>query len=476
MKGIGLIFSVLLFTLPLLAGKQVPEKENLEIHRHVYTRFYLREANFRLYVRTVAASKKNNPVRIRIQDNIPQDLKLVRGNNIWEGKIDPGKDSYDAGYSGYELLIPSKKGKKYIIKSAVVILKDNGKTVQCFTKEDTVIFGRGISDIWDRYDFYVNIPADFYLENEMKDKHFLTFTGYPFDPRWIFIWWKDVKNEKINGKLVANRRVEIGKKLYNDERDKISEILPCGFLNYKAFKVKGKWKNPTFDTEGVFETIGFVDTVQNRLYLIDMLTFGCDKSRLVKLEKAAWTFKPKVATSYSITINPEENSKTLRVDGLFSFALPIYYVAQYDEGVDCGAENFVRFIVPNPFRLIFIYWEDHSVVQKPDLLISKRARLVDQYYHNDRIISWKAENVNFRGIKSIKLRGRWENPNFKLNGCFETYCFNCTEKNKFVMIDLVVCNPREKVEEPYLEELRNIITGKAFPNPDKSGFLLYKGR
>ncbi len=31
------------------------------------------------------------------------------------------------------------------------------------------------------------------------------------------------------------------------------------------------------------------------------------------------------------------------------------------------------------------------------------------------------------------------------------------------MIDLVVCNPKEKVEEPYIEELRNVI---------KKGFIL----
>jgi len=295
MKYFGLFTSVLFSTLALLAsgGINKPRVENVGIHRYIQIRFYPRNIEYRLHIITVVTNKGEVVIRGRVEDNIPYYLKLVRGENIWEGEIPPGKDSYDAGYKGYELLIPPEKGKKYIIQPAKVILKDKETIINKYTDPDTVIFDKDISDFWSRYDFYMGVPKDFHLEKEMREEHFLTFTGYPFDPRWIFIWWKDVKDTKIDGKTIADLRVKIGKELYDQEEDEVVEILPCKFIDYKAFQVKGNWKNPKFKTEGIFETYGFVDANQGRLYLIDIITFGYNRVPLNELKKAIRTFRLK---------------------------------------------------------------------------------------------------------------------------------------------------------------------------------------
>lgn len=295
MKYIVLIFPALFLALSISANNNLKQSKEacMKIHRYIQIRFHPNGANYRLHIITVVTNKRKKAVHVKIEDNIPSQLKLVRGRNIWEGTIYPEKDSYDAGYCGYELLISPQKGEKYIISPARVLSKiEKNVIIQC-TPLDTVIFDREISDFWGQYDFYMNIPVGFHLEKEMRDKHFLTFTGYPFDPRWIFIWWTDTEKTDIDGKMVADFRVKIGMELYDQEEDEVSEILPCNFLNYKAFKVKGNWKNPRFRTEGIFATYGFIDNVQKRLYLIDIITFGYDGSRLNELEKAIRTFQIK---------------------------------------------------------------------------------------------------------------------------------------------------------------------------------------
>jgi hypothetical protein len=181
----------------------------------------------------------------------------------------------------------------YTIQPAEVVLKCKETIITKYTDPDTVIFDKEVSDLWCRYDFYMGVPRNFHLEKEIREKHFLTFTGYPFDPRWIFIWWKDAKDTKIDGKTIADQRVKIGKELYDQEEDEVVEISPYKFIDYNAFKVKGNWKNPKFKTEGIFETYGFIDANQGRLYLIDIITFGYNRVHLNELKKAVRTFQLK---------------------------------------------------------------------------------------------------------------------------------------------------------------------------------------
>jgi len=79
------------------------------IHQYTQIRFYPEDIEYRLHIISVVTNKRQVPIRGIIEDNISFHLKLVRGGNIWEGEIYPVKDSYDSGYKGYELLIPSEK-------------------------------------------------------------------------------------------------------------------------------------------------------------------------------------------------------------------------------------------------------------------------------------------------------------------------------------------------------------------------------
>jgi len=153
------------------------------------------------------------------------------------------------------------------------------------------------------YSWMIRVPSDFRLEIQSAKDRFVMFRRN-IPPRWFAIYWLEANDPNVITKqwCIAKRN-EIGKKFFEGElveQDyddvKAEEVI---FLNRRALKLKGLWKNADEKTDpagGPFRLYCFFDEPTERIYFIDMHLFypGFKKRKLHylrQMEIVANTFK-----------------------------------------------------------------------------------------------------------------------------------------------------------------------------------------
>jgi len=147
----------------------------------------------------------------------------------------------------------------------------------------------------DQFGFSVELPTGFYWKGEDSIKTFVNLVRqFPF--RLISIGWKDKEVQKTSFERMLQMRDSIAS-LYLD-KDIIDRNMTKGmdveFLERKAYKIEGIWKNDEKVMGGPFRTYFFNDSAQKRFYVIDIHVYAPGRKKwfyLKELEAVASTFQ-----------------------------------------------------------------------------------------------------------------------------------------------------------------------------------------
>lgn len=162
------------------------------------------------------------------------------------------------------------------------------------------------------YGWMIRVPVDYKLEVQSAGDRFVMFHR-PYPLRWLSVFWIEATDPGlITRDWCITKRNEIGARFYENELveeqfETVSaeEVI---FLNRRAFKLKGLWKNEEKVAGGPFRMYCFYDEPTERIYFIDMHLFSPDlkKSKLHyfrQMEIIANTFRT------NLEIKPEEVEK-----------------------------------------------------------------------------------------------------------------------------------------------------------------------
>lgn len=148
-------------------------------------------------------------------------------------------------------------------------------------------------------------------------------------------------------------------------------------------------------------------------------------------------------------LDGEQKKKQEEMMRLFgsSFRIPLGYKISVKE------RNIVSFIRHYPDRLFTLYYELNGKIRDP---IKLRDSLWTIYFEGDSVLKnyTTIDTVEFLGVKSIRIRGVWQNYEKVMGGPFVSYLF--TKNNVLYFIDGHLFSPQFK-KWPYLDELQIIL-------------------
>lgn len=150
------------------------------------------------------------------------------------------------------------------------------------------------------YGWMIRVPLDFKIEVQSAGDRFVMFQRQ-LPLRWFAVYWVEATDPQIITKdwCIAKRN-EIGKKFYeNEDVEQVYEEVIAEeviFLNRRALKLKGLWKNDEKVAGGPFRMYCFFDEPTERIYFIDMHLFSPDLKKrkmhyLRQMDIIAKTFK-----------------------------------------------------------------------------------------------------------------------------------------------------------------------------------------
>lgn len=120
-------------------------------------------------------------------------------------------------------------------------------------------------------------------------------------------------------------------------------------------------------------------------------------------------------------------------------------------------ESFLFFHVHFPDRSIFFYKEPISQDITRLSALEKRDLLTEKYYNGDYVLSdlVNSENIEFKDLKGIKLKGVWQNDSLIAGGPFISYFL--TDGDTLYIIDGVLFNPGKRKSDHFtmLEVIMN---------------------
>lgn len=128
------------------------------------------------------------------------------------------------------------------------------------------------------YGWKIRVPIDFRLETQSaKDRFVMFHRKVPL--RWLSIFWIEATDPSVITKewCIAKRN-EIGKLFFENEViEEVYEPVIADdviFLNRRALKLKGLWKDDAKVAGGPFRMYCFFDQPTERIYFIDMHVFA----------------------------------------------------------------------------------------------------------------------------------------------------------------------------------------------------------
>jgi len=120
-------------------------------------------------------------------------------------------------------------------------------------------------------------------------------------------------------------------------------------------------------------------------------------------------------------------------------------------------ENFIFFHTHFPDRSIFFYKESVSQGLSKILAIEKRDALTAKYYNGDYILNdmVSSEEIEFKDMKGLKLKGVWQNDSLVAGGPFISYFL--IDEDTLYVIDAVLFNPGKRKSDYFttLEVIMN---------------------
>ncbi len=148
-------------------------------------------------------------------------------------------------------------------------------------------------------------------------------------------------------------------------------------------------------------------------------------------------------------IDGEQKKKQEEMMKLYgaSFRIPLGYKISVKE------RNIISYIRHYPDRLFTLYFELNGKIRDP---VKFRDSLFTIYFEADSVLKSHTtiDTVEFLGIRSLRIRGVWQNYGKVMGGPFVSYMF--VKNNILYFIDGHLFSPQFK-KWPYLEELQIIL-------------------
>lgn len=106
--------------------------------------------------------------------------------------------------------------------------------------------------------------------------------------------------------------------------------------------------------------------------------------------------------------------------------------------------NFIFLHTHFPDRVIFFYKEPHTAELSRDYALSKRDSLTRVYYEGDYVLRdlTDTEEIEFKNMKGIRLRGVWQNDSLVAGGPFLSYFLR--KNDTLYILDGLLFNPGER--------------------------------
>ncbi len=107
-------------------------------------------------------------------------------------------------------------------------------------------------------------------------------------------------------------------------------------------------------------------------------------------------------------------------------------------------DNFIFVHTHFPDRVIFFYKEPYTAELSRDYALSKRDSLTRAYYKGDYILRdlTRTEEIEFKNMKGIRLRGVWQNDSLVAGGPFLSYFLK--KNDTLYVLDGLLFNPGER--------------------------------
>jgi hypothetical protein len=137
------------------------------------------------------------------------------------------------------------------------------------------------------FPFTMRIQHDYFIANEDLEKNFVWIRRMDPD-RSILVHWLP-----YDSSIILNSRWMI------DERNRLAKITLSGdviveeetkayatrFKNWKAIKLEGTWRNDSLVVGGPFKNFTFIDSLTNRIYMIDYYVQAIGKRKVLFLDQ-----------------------------------------------------------------------------------------------------------------------------------------------------------------------------------------------
>jgi hypothetical protein len=127
-------------------------------------------------------------------------------------------------------------------------------------------------------------------------------------------------------------------------------------------------------------------------------------------------------------------------------------------------ENFLFLHTHFPDRNIFVYKEKNKEELTDSLVINKRDDLTKKYYNGDYILKelTKAEKIEFKNMKGVRLKGIWQNDSLVAGGPFISYFLQ--DNDTLFIVDGLLFYPGERKSD-YLAQIEVIMNSFTIIHP-----------
>jgi hypothetical protein len=130
----------------------------------------------------------------------------------------------------------------------------------------------------EKYDWMVAVPDDYIIFKENPDSNFVMLRRY-LPERWLFVHWIDTYDPSvINTRWCIDKRNEIGVNFYEGDQIEEKFVQPdtaiVNFLDRRALKISGLWRNDEKQAGGPFRNYCFYDEKSRRIYMLDYALFS----------------------------------------------------------------------------------------------------------------------------------------------------------------------------------------------------------
>ncbi|GAB4371891.1 MAG: hypothetical protein Kow0042_14880 [Calditrichia bacterium] len=151
--------------------------------------------------------------------------------------------------------------------------------------------------IRDHFPFSLRIQHDYFIADENFQENYLWIRRlYP--DRSILIHWEPLPaNFELKPQWIIEQRNRLAEMVFEGDivvQDE-TRSFPTKFNKWSAIRLEGTWKNEKYLIGGPFRTVAFIDSVRNRIYMLDFYVQAVGKRKkpfLDQLDIIIHTFSP----------------------------------------------------------------------------------------------------------------------------------------------------------------------------------------